>query len=113
MEEISRDILEVDKEYYIVSIVYDANNTIMEKLPKHIATFKKNEDSIFSNHKMSHFSNYRCLRDKDTFVGYDVNLNIHFKFYQRTSHKIQEQWERRTTNLILQNITCDQWFHWI
>lgn len=112
MEEVSCDDLEVNKEYYIVPLIYDINNNIVEKLLcKHIAIFKKNELNIF-NIKITHFSSYRTLKDKDTFAVYNVNLNKHFKFYQRISPKIQEQWEKRTTNLVLQNIIEDQWFHW-
>jgi hypothetical protein len=112
MEEVSRDDLEVNKEYYIVPLIYDINNNIVEKLLyKHIAIFKKNEINIFNN-KITHFSSYRKLKDKDTFAGYDVNLNMHFKIYQKTSPKIQEQWEKRTINLVLQNIIEDQWFYW-
>ena len=113
MEEVLRDNLEKDKEYYIVPIEYNSNdNIIKNNLTKHIAIFKKIEPSIFNNIKIAHFSNYRRLKDKDIFHGYDVNLNNHFKFYQRTSPKIQEQWEKRTTNLVIQNIISDEWFHW-
>ena len=89
------DNLEVNKEYYIVPIEYNSNNNIIKNsFTKHIAIFKKTVNSMLNDIKISHFSSYRRLKDKDTFGGYDVNLNNHFKFYQRTSPKIQEQWEK-------------------
>jgi len=118
MEETTRENLEIGKTYYIENLIHDYNNKIIRNYsyPKTIGTFVKSEESEHSNgFKFVFFKNFKVIHNRDFSVydGYDVHLNLFWKFYEVKKYKIQTNMEIRACNMILQKIIGDEYFQYV
>jgi len=112
MNEIHRDNLEIGKIYYIVCLTDDVNgNLIPNKLhSKLIGTFLKHEDYYGNGFYHTFFKNFRKI-DEDISKGYEVHLNLYWRFYEAKKYDIQRNMENRALNLVLRNIIKDEYFY--
>jgi len=112
MEEINRENLEVGKEYYIVCLTEDDNKNLVpnKAIPKLIATFEKLKELESSNGFKFTFFNFFREINKPKNIGYDVQLNLLWKFYEVKKNRIRQQMEDRACNLIIQKILGDEYF---
>ena len=113
MEEVSRENLKTDEEYYIECLTEDNYKNIIpnKNIPKLVGTFINLKDIIFNNHpKLACFSYFREINNPK-FIGYDVELNGLWKFYKIKKHIIQNAMEKRACNLIIQKILNDPYFN--
>lgn len=116
MKEISKENLIPGKEYYIECLTTGKNSdTLVSCSPiyKMIAKFEKLDtlDLTTSDYKFSYFTNFRKIKyKKNKNLGYRVHLNIFWKFYEIVEDKIQESMEKRSYNMVLQEIVKDEYF---
>ena len=118
MQEINRDDLEIGKPYYIESLTYADNNNNINNLilndsyPKVFATFEgyNKPSPLFPNVRFVNFKNFKHINQERIVDGYDVSLNLLWKFYEVKKYKIQQDMETRACNLFLQKIIGDPHF---
>jgi hypothetical protein len=112
MQEVDRENLEAGKEYYIICLTEDDNKNLVpnKAIPKLIATFEKLEATENSNGFKFTFFNFFREINKLKNIGYDVQLNLLWKFYEVKKNTIQQQMENRALNLIIQKILGDEYF---
>lgn len=118
MKEVKRENLHAGKQYYLEGLTYDNNKNMVPCNPayKMVAIFVKAE-AIYSNAEQSNGFKHMFFTD---FIkpnapinsGYDVHLNLLWKFYELEKYDIQNTMEERAYNLYLQQIIGDKWFHW-
>jgi len=116
VEPVSRENLQTGKEYYIESLTYAADEVTMipnKSIEKLIATFDKLEAPIRYDNgfKFAFFKYYRSVKDRDNDPGYDVQLNLLWRFYEVKKNHIQWQMENRALNIILHNVIGDEYFY--
>ena len=117
MQEVLRENLEIGKLYYIECLTEDENKNVIvnhgsPKLWGRFTGLKENEIINNNNNyncKDALFSDFRGVNES-IFEGYNVQLNIWWKFYEVKKFKIQQDMEMRACNLILQNIVGDKYF---
>ena len=114
MQEVLRENLKIGELYYIECLTEDENNNVIvnhgsPKLWGRFTGLKENEVYNNYNCKDALFSDFRGVNE-NIFVGYDVQLNIWWKFYEVKKFKIQQNMEMRACNKILQNIVGDENF---
>lgn len=118
MREVARENLQKGKSYYIECLTYDKSGNIIRNkaVGKRIANFVKLQELPDSNGlTFTFFENYRPLQNNmkhKIFMGYDVQLNLLWRFYESSKPKIQENMEKRALDTILIDITGDEWFRW-
>jgi hypothetical protein len=114
MKEVKKEDLIHGKEYYLECLTTDKNNEFVPHYPpyKMIARFDKLDIvGKESNYKFAYFENFRKIEfKKDKNVGYNVNLNIFWRFYEIIQDKIQSDMERRAYNMVLQEVVKDEYF---
>ena len=112
MQEINRENLKVGKEYYIECLTEDDNKNLVpnKKIRKSIGIFEKLDATEHSGDFNFAFFNFFRKFDEPKNFGYDVNLNLLWKFYEVKKNKIQDQMEIRACNLIIQKILGDEYF---
>jgi len=116
MKEISKENMIPGKEYYIECLTTCKNsNILVPRSPKYkmIAKFEKLHAPYpeISKSELAYFSNFRKIiyrKNKET--GYNVKLNMFWKFYEITREKIQEDMEKRSYNMVLQEVIKDEYF---
>lgn len=114
MIEVKKEDLEVGKEYYIQCLTEDENKNLVndKHSNKLIGTFEKLEEwESHSNNgfKFIFFKFFRSV-NQNIFLGYNVRLNLFWKFYEIKKHVIQQNMETRACNLFLQEVLGDQYF---
>ena len=112
MKEVNREELVPNKEYLLEGLTYDNNNNLIPIRPayKMTATFEKLEEIPDSNgFKFAFFNNFRKFNIKKT-CGYDVHLNLCWKFYEKKGETIQQDMETRALNKIIQSVLNDEYF---
>jgi hypothetical protein len=113
MQEVKKDNLIRGKEYYIECLTTDKNNQFITHNPpyKMIARFDKLDIvGRESNYLFAYFENFRKIEfKKDKNLGYDVQLNIFWRFYEIIEDKIQSDMERRAYNMVLQEVVKDEY----
>lgn len=116
MQEISKENMIPGKEYYIECLTTVENSDILvpcSPIYKMIAKFEKLDtvDPTISDYRFAYFTNFRKMRyKKNKKLGYRVYLNKFWKFYEIIEDKIQDSMERRSYNMVLQEIIKDQYF---
>lgn len=112
MNEIHRDNLIIGKIYYIVCLTDDVNgNLIPNKLiPKLIGTFLKHQYCYDNDFYFPFFTDFREIYE-DISKGYEVRLNLYWRFYEAKKYDIQQNMENRALNLVLRNIIKDEYFY--
>jgi hypothetical protein len=113
MEEVLRENLKSNEEYYIECLTEDNYKNIIpnKNIRKLIGIFLNLKNNIFNNYpKLVCFCNFREINNPK-FIGYDVELNGLWKFYKIKKHLIQNAMEKRACNLIIQRIVNDPYFN--
>ena len=108
MEEVLRENLIPGKEYYLQcveeSCVHPSNPYKM------IAKFKCLEPSAI-DFMWACFSNFRKIENKNfKTVGYNVELNGSWRFYEIAKHRVQKNMESRAYNMVLLYLIGDEYF---
>ena len=112
MLEIFQNQLEFGKQYYIESLSRDNDKNIIVS-HKRIATFTYLE--CIHNHphgaKWAYFTHFHQITENGIFDGYDVKLHeIGWRYYEVKRNKIQQNMETRVCDIMLRNITGDEYF---
>lgn len=113
MQEILQGQLESGKQYYIEAIGLDENKKVICRY-KRIATFvnlKKIYNNAIDGPKLACFKYFRKINDDNTFDGYDVELHeLWWRYYEVKKYKIQQNMETKVCDIMLRNITGDEYF---
>ena len=108
MEEVLRENLISGKEYYLQN--FEDTHASSNKPYKMIAKFKCLESSAI-DFKWACFSNFRKIENKKyKKVGYNVQLNSGWRFYEIAQHRVQKNMETRAYNMVLLDVIGDEYF---
>lgn len=108
MQEVPRENLIPGKEYYLQC--FEESCLPPHKPYKMLAKFKNLAPSE-RNFVWACFSNFRSIKCKNKpNYGYDVELNLSWRFYEINSHKVQKNMENRAYNMVLLQIVKDEYF---
>jgi hypothetical protein len=114
MELVARKDLQSGKEYYIQCLTLEKDEVTIvpnKGIEKLIATFDKLEPRRCDGFKFALFKHFRSLKYKNFEIGYDVQLNEFWRFYEVKKKRIQWQMENRALNIILRNVIGDEYFY--
>jgi hypothetical protein len=108
MQEVQREHLIPGKEYYLQS--FEESCLPPHKPYKMIARFNKlapsERDFLWAC--FSNFRNIKCKNKKN--YGYNVELNLCWRFYEISSNTVQKNMEKRAYNMVLLQIVNDEYF---
>lgn len=108
MEEVLRENLISGKEYYLQN--FEETHALPNKSYKMIAKFKYLAQSAI-DFKWACFSNFRKIENKKyKKVGYNVQLNSSWRFYEIVQHRVQKNMETRAYNIVLLDVVGDEYF---
>lgn len=120
MIEVTKENLVPGKEYFMECFTHDKNENLVSNDPpyKMIARFDKLIPSLvfinhplYYNYKHSRFNNFRRIEYKcDKNMGYDVQLNDLWRFYEISENNVQRDMEIRAYDTILKNVIKDEYF---
>lgn len=112
---VSRENLRPGKEYYIECLTYaDDDVTLIpnKHIEKLIATFDKlGTTQQGYGFTYAFFKYFKEVKLSDVVRGYDVQLNLLWRFYEVKKKHIQWKMENRVLNTILRNIIGDDYFY--
>ena len=112
MHEIQQKELESGKQYYVEALTLDNDNKIICKF-KSIATFSHLlciDNDFPDGPKLACFKYFRRIENK-LHKGYYVQLHeLWYKYYEVKKHHIQQKLETRVCNIMLQDVTGDEYF---
>jgi hypothetical protein len=109
MQEVIRENLVPGKEYYLQC--FEPSCLPPYELYKMIAKFEKLEK--VTNWERACFNNFRRIsyrNNPDSTIGYRVELNLNWRFYEIPRHKVQKNMENRAYNMILLELIGDEYF---
>ena len=105
MQEVLRENLIPGKEYYLQN--FEETHSPPNKPYKMIAKFKCLAHASI-DFKWACFSNFRKIENKS--VGYNVQLNTSWRFYEIARYKVQKNMETRAYNNVLLDLIGDEYF---
>lgn len=108
MQEVLRDNLVFGKEYYLQCVEESCLHP--NKPYKMIAKFTC-LTQLAIDFKWACFSNFRKIENKKyKTVGYNVELNGNWRFYEIAKHRVQKNMEIRAYNIVLLDLIGDEYF---
>ena len=113
MLELNKEQLIKGKEYYLECLTYANDNITLIPLEppyKMIARFDR-LDYKYTTYPYACFNNFRNIKNKDyKSLGYDVQLNSLWRFYEIIEDKVQNDMENRAITKVLKQVTGDEYF---
>lgn len=108
MEEVLRENLIPGKEYYLQN--FEETHAPPNNPYKMIAKFNYLAQSAI-DFKWACFSNFRKIENKNyKKVGYNVQLNSGWRFYEIAQNRVQKNMEIRAYNIVLLDLIGDEYF---
>lgn len=112
LQEIVQSQLESGKQYYVESLSLDGNKNIICVF-KRIATFSHFlciNNNFIDGPKWACFKYFRKIED-NILYSYDVQLHeLWWRYYEVKKYHIQQKLETNVCNIILRDITGDEYF---